>query len=47
LLREQNLEAIRDGKYDYAVANYYKGIFNRMERIGDYVYDVSCAMVEA
>lgn len=47
LLREQNLEAIRDGKYDYAVANYYKSIFNRMERIGDYVYDVSCAMVEA
>lgn len=46
LLREQNLEAIRDGKYDYAVANYYKSIFNRMERIGDYVYDVSCAMVE-
>ena len=43
-LRKENLEAIRDRKYDYAIANYYKGIFGRMERIGDYVYDVSCAI---
>lgn len=37
LLREQNLEAIRDDKYDYAIANYYKGTFNRMECIGNNV----------
>ncbi|MCK5466970.1 MAG: hypothetical protein KAI99_00620, partial [Cyclobacteriaceae bacterium] len=43
-LRRENLEAIRDGKYDFSKANYYKGIFNRTERIGDYVYDVSYAM---
>ena len=43
-LRKQNLEAIREGKYDFSTANYYKGIYNRVERIGDYVYDVSCAM---
>lgn len=45
-LRKQNLEAIREGKYDFSTANYYKGIFNRVERIGDYIYDVSCAMVQ-
>ena len=43
-LRKENLEAIRDGKYDFSVANYYKGIFYRSERIGDFVYDVSRAM---
>jgi phosphate:Na+ symporter len=43
-LRRENLEAIRDGNYDFSKANYYKGIFNRSERIGDYVYDVSYAM---
>lgn len=43
-MRKMNLEAIRDGKYDFAIANYYKGIFGRMERIGDYIYDVSCAI---
>ncbi len=46
-LRKQNLVAIREGLYDFSIANYYKGIFNRMERIGDYVYDVSCAMAQA
>jgi len=45
-LRKQNLEAIREGKYDFSTANYYKGIYNRVERIGDYVYDVSCAMAQ-
>ena len=43
-LRKENLEAIRDGKYEFPIANYYKGIFYRSERIGDFVYDVSCAM---
>ena len=43
-LRKQNLEAIHEGKYDFSTANYYKGIYDRIERIGDYVYDVSCAM---
>lgn len=46
-LRKQNHIAIREGLYDFSIANYYKGIFNRMERIGDYVYDVSCAMAQA
>lgn len=45
-LRKQNLIAIREGKHDFSTANYYKGIFNRVERIGDYVYDVSCAMAQ-
>lgn len=45
-LRKQNLVAIRDGKHNYSTANYYKGIFNRIERIGDYVYDVSCAIAK-
>ena len=43
-LRKENLEAISEGKYDYSIANYYKGNFNRAERIGDYVHDVSCAL---
>lgn len=43
-LRKENLEAIRDGKHDFSIANYYKGIFYRAERIGDFVYDVSHAM---
>lgn len=46
-LREENLEAIRKEKYNFAVANYFKGIYNRVERIGDYVYDVSCAIAKA
>lgn len=40
-LRKENLEAIRDGKHDFSTANYYKGIFYRAERIGDFTYDVS------
>lgn len=44
LLRRENLEAIRDGDYEFPIANYFKGIFGRVERIGDYVYDVSCAI---
>lgn len=43
-LRKENLEAIRDGKYEFPVANYYKAIFYRSERIGDFVYDVSSAI---
>ena len=43
-LRKENLEAIRDGKHDFSIANYYKGIFYRAERIGDFAYDVSHAM---
>lgn len=43
-LRKENLVAIRENKYDYSIANYYKGIFNRVERIGDYMHDVSCAI---
>ena len=31
-LRKENLDAIGEDKYDYAIANYYKGIFNRMEK---------------
>ena len=43
-LRAENLKAIGDGKYDLLVANYYKGVFYRAERIGDFAYDVSCAL---
>jgi phosphate:Na+ symporter len=44
MLRKENLEAIRDGKHDFAIANYYKGVFYRSERIGDFAFDVSCAI---
>lgn len=47
LLRKENLEAIRDGKHDFSIANYYKGIFYRSERIGDFAFDVSCAIANA
>ena len=43
-LRKENLEAIREGKYGLTIANYYKGMFYRAERIGDFTYDVSCAL---
>ncbi len=43
-LRKENLEAIREGKHDFSIANYYKGIFYRAERIGDFAYDVSHAI---
>ena len=43
-LRKENLEAIREGKYGLSIANYYKGMFYRAERIGDFTYDVSCAL---
>lgn len=43
-LRKENLEAISDGKYEFPVANYYKAMFYRSERIGDFVFDVSRAI---
>jgi phosphate:Na+ symporter len=45
-MREQNLDDMRQGKYDYAAASYFKDNFNALELIGDYVYDVTCAMAD-
>jgi len=44
MLRKENHEAIREGKYDFSATNYFKGIYSRVERIGDYVQDVSSAI---
>ena len=44
LLRTQHLEALRLGRYDYAIGNAYSGFYALYEKLGDYVINVSEAI---
>ncbi len=46
-LRKQHVKNIEKDVYSYKLGTIYKDIFSEMEKIGDYVYDVTLAIVDS
>lgn len=44
-LRAKHLEALKQGTYDYSIGNAYSGLYALYEKLGDYVINVSEAIV--
>ncbi len=44
-LRAQHLNALKQGVYDYSIGNAYSGLYALYEKLGDYVINVSEAIV--
>ena len=44
-LRAKHLDALKHGTYDYAIGNAYSGLYALYEKLGDYVINVSEAIV--
>ena len=45
MLRSQHLDALKLGIYDYAIGNAYSGLYALYEKLGDYIINVSEAIV--
>ena len=43
-LRNEHLEALKDGKYDYAIGTAYSSLYALYEKTGDYIINVSEAI---
>ena len=44
-LRAKHLEALKQGTYDYSIGNAYSGLYALYEKLGDYIINVSEAIV--
>lgn len=44
-LREEHLNALKKGTYDFAIGNAYSSLYALYEKLGDYVINISEAIV--
>ncbi len=45
-LRKENVEDIENEKYSYQIGTLYKDMFSELEKMGDYIYDVTMSIID-